>query len=128
MTLKFGIILTSYAGDFYLTKALLASIKKFMPELPICVIQDGDFSLDEIKGVYNITHVIKRETVKSEFIRENCFRSRCSNLAAFSESPFEKFLFLDSDIVLWGNILKHVDINKFDFIHNEPHEPYTDKI
>ncbi len=128
MASDFGIILTTYIGDYYLTKALLASIKKYMPEMPICIIQDGDFSLEEIKKAYNITHIIKKETVKNEFIKENCFRSRCSNLAAFSESPFEKFLFLDSDIVLWGNILKHVGVDNFDFVHNEPHEPYTDKI
>ena len=46
MNKNFGIVLTTYIGDFYLTKGLLASIKKFLPELPICIIQDGDFSLE----------------------------------------------------------------------------------
>lgn len=125
---SFGIIITTYSGDFYFTKALLASIKKFMPEVPICIIQDGDFSLEEEKSTYNITHVVKRETATNEFVKQNCFRSRCSSLVAFTESPFEKFLYLDSDLVLWGNILKHINLDSADFIHNEPHELYTEKI
>ena len=125
---SFGIVITTYAGDFCFTKALLASIKKFLPDVPICLIQDGEFSLEEVKGIYNIVHVVKRGTTSNEFVKENCFRSRCSSLVAFSESPFEKFLYLDSDLVLWGNILKNIHIDKADFIHNIPHEGYTDKI
>ena len=128
MNKSFGIVLTTYIGDFYLTKGLLASIKKFLPELPICIIQDGDFSLDEVMSQYNITHVIKKKDIKNDFLRDNCMGSRCSNLVAFFESPFEKFLYLDSDLVLWGNILKHINYNEFDFIHNAPHEPYNEKI
>jgi len=124
----FGIVLTTYSGDFYLTKGLLASIHKFMPQTPICIIQDGDFSLDEVKKVYNITHVIKKQDVKNDFLREMCMGSRCSNLVAFWEAPFKLFLYLDSDVVLWGNILKHIELGEFDFICNEPHEVYTDLI
>jgi len=122
---KFGIVLTTYVGDFFLTKGLLASIKKFMPHVPICIIQDGDFSLDELFGVYNITNVIRKKDVKDEFLRQNCFGSRCTNMIAFWEGPFEKFLYLDSDLVLWGNILQHINIDEADFFHNEPHEEYT---
>ncbi len=125
---EFGIIITTYNGDFYFTKALLASIKNFMPDVPICLIQDGDFSLEEVRSIYNITHVVKRETATNEFVKQNCFRSRCSSLVAFTESPFKKFLYLDSDLVLWGNILQHIKIDEADFIHNIPHEPYSDKI
>jgi hypothetical protein len=128
MLSNFGIIITTYNGDFFLTKALLASIKKFMPTVPICIIQDGDFSLEKEKEIYNITHVIKKENVHDEFLRNNCFGSRCSNLVSFYESPFEMFLYLDSDIVLWGDILKDIDFESYDFIYNSPHEAYNDKI
>lgn len=128
MTNDFGIIITTYRGDFYFTKAVLASIKKFMPDVPICIIQDDDFSLEEVLPLYNITHVITRENATNAFVKENCFRSRCSNLSAFTESPFEKFLYLDSDLVLWGDIRKNLQLSEADFFHNEPHEPYTDKV
>jgi hypothetical protein len=128
MNKDFGIVLTTYVGDFYLTKGLLASIKKFAPELPICIIQDGDFPLGEALNTYNISHVIKKKDVKNDFLRDNCFGSRCTNMIAFWESPFEKFLYLDSDLVLWGNILRHINIEEADFFYNEPHEPYNEKI
>lgn len=103
---SFGIVITTYIGDIYLTKALLASIKMYLPELPICLIQDGSFELGDITSIYNIAHVIRKENVKDEFLRENCFGSRCTNMIAFWECPFDKFLYLDSDLVLWGNVLK----------------------
>lgn len=125
---NFGIILTCYKGDYFLTKGLLASIHYFLPSIPICIIQDGDFSLDKEREVYNISHIVKKEDVKNDFLREKCFGSRCSNLIAFFEAPFEKFLYLDSDLVLWGDILKNLDIDEIEFIHNEPHEKYTERI
>lgn len=125
---SFGIVITTYIGDIYLTKALLASIKMYLPELPICLIQDGSFELGDITSIYNITHVLRKENVKDEFLRENCFGSRCTNMIAFWECPFDKFLYLDSDLVLWGNVLKNIDLSLFDFIHNTPHERYTERV
>jgi hypothetical protein len=124
---NFGIIITTYLGDFHLTKGLLASIKYFAPELPICIIQDGDFDMSRELGTYNIQCVLKKSDVKNSFLRENCFGSRCTNMIAFWESPFESFLYLDSDTVLWGNICTDIE-RKVSFIHNTPHEPYNDYI
>jgi hypothetical protein len=69
--IDFGIITTCYSGDFNLTRGLLASIKYFEPEVPICIIQDGDFSIEKEKQTYNITHVIQKKDVKNEFLRVN---------------------------------------------------------
>jgi len=122
----FGIIITCYIGDYFLTKGLLASINAFMPHIPICIIQDGDFSIDAEREVYNISHVIKKADVKNDFLRENCFGSRCTNMIAFWESPFEHFLYIDSDTIIQGDVTKNFDYTKYDFIHNIPHEEYTD--
>lgn len=124
----FGIIITCYIGDYFLTKGLLASINAFMPYIPICIIQDGDFSIVAERKMYNITHVIKKTDVKNDFLRENCFGSRCTNMIAFWESPFERFLYIDSDTVTWGDIVKTVEYWKYDFIHNSPHEAYSEYI
>ena len=122
---SFGIVITTYSGDFQLTRGLLASIKCYAPDLPICLIQDGDFDIQKECDTYNIVHVIRKENVQNEFLRENCFGSRCTNMIAFWESPFEYFLYLDSDLVLWGNILDVLQNLNCDFIHNNPHEPYS---
>lgn len=121
----FGIVITCYRGDILLTKGLLASIKYFCGDIPVCLIADGDFSTRALQKTYNIDCVIRKEDVKNDFLRENCFGTRFTSLIAFSESPFERFLYMDSDIVLWGNILNNFNPASADFIHNEPHEPYT---
>ena len=123
---SFGIIITCYVGDYFLTKGLLASINTFMPHIPICIIQDGDFSIEAERRVYNITNVIKKAGVKNDFLRENCFGSRCTNMIAFWESPFERFLYIDSDTIVRGDVTKNFNSTKYDFIHNIPHEEYTD--
>src|ERR1035437_2386748 len=118
----FGIIITCYAGDYFLTKGLLASISLFMPHIPICIIKDGDFSIEAERKIYNISHVITKSEVKDDFLRENCFGSRCTNMIAFWESPFEYFFYIDSDTVAWGDVTKNIEYWKYDFIHNLPHE------
>jgi len=127
-TENFGIIITCYIGDYFLTKGLLASINHFMPQISICIIQDGEFPTEAEKHVYNIQHVIKKINVKDAFLRENCFGSRCTNMIAFWESPFDRFLYIDSDTIVWGDIIEKLQYNDSDFIHNVPHEIYTDFI
>jgi hypothetical protein len=128
MNKDFGIIITTYVGDFFLTKALLASLNHFMPHIPICIIKDGDFDIKKDIKNYNVVSVIEKKDIQNNFLRENCFGSRCTSMISFWESPFENFLFLDADIIAWGDITKGIDYKKFDFIHNTPHEEYTDDI
>jgi hypothetical protein len=126
--INFGIVISCYIGDYFLTKGLLASINTFMPLTPVCIIQDGEFSIEAERKIYNITHVIKRSDVKDEFLRDNCFGSRFTNMIAFWESPFDFFFYIDSDTVAWGDVTKHVDYWNYDFVHNTPHEEYTEFI
>jgi hypothetical protein len=125
---KFGIIITCYRGDFHFTKGLLASIRYFCENVPICLILDGSFSVKKLENTYNIVKVIRKENVLDDYLRNNCFRSRFTNMVAFFESPFEYFLYIDSDAVLWGNVLENFTPFQSDFIHNIPHEPYSKNI
>lgn len=127
MNNSFGIVITTYIGDFFLTKALLASIEYYSPSTPICIIKDGEFDFSEDIEPYNIVKIIQKEDVENDFLRNNCFGSRCTNMVAFWESPFEHFLYLDSDTIMWGNLPTNSNM-EFDFIYNTPHEPYTDEI
>ena len=122
---KFGIVITCYRGDIHFTKGLLASIKYFCGDIPICLIVDGSFKIKNLGKAYNIVKVLRKENVQNEFLKNNCFGTRFSNLVAFYENPFERFLYIDSDTVLWGNILENFNPKSADFIHGEPHEPYT---
>ena len=122
---NFGIVITCYKGDFFFTKGLLASIKYFCGDIPICIIVDGNIDVSQIVKTYNIVKIIRKQDVKNEYLRNNCFGSRLTNLIAFWESPFEYFMYVDSDTVLWGNVLENFTYNMFDFVHNEPHEAYS---
>jgi hypothetical protein len=121
----FGIVITCYRGDIHFTKGLLASIRYFCGDIPVCLIVDGKFSIKALEKAYNIVKVIRKNDVQNDFLRENCFGTRFTNLIAFFESPFERFLYIDSDTVLWGNVLENFDPHSADFVHNEPHESYS---
>ena len=123
---EFGIVIPTYIGDIQLTKALLASIKMFCPDVPICIIRDGDFDISSLIKTYNITHVITKETTKNQFLKDKCFKSIYSKMVAFWEGPFEKFLCLDADCVLWGDIVQKIKSFDADFIYNNPHEDYAE--
>ncbi len=126
---NFGIVITCYQGNIHITKGLLASIRYFCNDVPVCLIVDGTFSIKPLLNAYNITNVIRRKDVKDDFLRNNCFGTRMAKMIAFWESPFDYFLYLDGDIVFWGNPLELIDFNVgIDFWFNQPHEEYSEYI
>lgn len=126
----FGIILTCYPGDIWFTRACLNSINTFAVDIPIALIVDKNPGIKDLIDLYNIKYIIRREDVKNPYFRNECFGSRFTTAVALFESPFEKFLYVDSDTIFWGNICPDVVkmLDTYDFVHNEPHEPYTEYI
>jgi hypothetical protein len=120
--------MATHPGDAILAKASLASIQMFLPDIPICIIADGGLDVTGWKKFYRIVKVITKACINDKFLRENCFNSRLSALTSFWESPFDKFLYLDADTIMWGNIMKRINLSDAHFIHNIPHEPYNDSI
>ncbi|MEO5674953.1 MAG: glycosyltransferase [Chitinophagales bacterium] len=124
----FGIIMAAHPGDALLAKACLASIKMYMPDIPVCIIADGGLDVSGWKKYYPVVKIVTKECTSNKYLRDNCFNSRLCALVSFWESPFEKFLYLDADTIVWGNILKEIDLSEAQLIHNSPHEHYTDAI
>lgn len=126
----FGIILTCYPGDIWFTRACLNSINTFAADIPIALIVDKNPCIKDLIDLYNVKYTIRREDVQNSYFRNECFGSRFTTAVALFESPFEKFLYVDSDTIFWGNICPGVVkmLEKYDFVHNEPHEPYTEYI
>lgn len=127
---EFGIIITCYTGDIWLTKACLSSIKTYAPSLPIALIIDKNPPISELLKLYNIKYVIRQDDVKNKYFKEYFFGTRYTAAIALFESPFSKFLYLDSDTIFWGNICPEVIkmLDQYDFVHNVPHEEYTEFI
>ncbi len=105
---EFGVVTACHAGDYFMAKATCASIRHFMPEVPICVIVDGDFSSEELEEAYGVI-AMRVADCQSDKLREMCSRSTRSKLVAQWEGPFERYLWVDCDTIVLG-----------DFEHAEP--------
>jgi len=119
MTEPFGIVTACWSGDYFLAKATCASIRHFLRNVPICVIVDGDFSIQELIDIYNVQPLYLSQLSNPD-LRKICPGSSRAKLAAMWEGPFERFLYLDSDAIIWGNILKEFELTDVDFVVMRP--------
>jgi hypothetical protein len=121
MNSKFGIITACWKGDYFLVKATCASIRHFLGDVPICVVVDGDFSIQELESLYGVCPLYLHDVSHPE-LRRRCSGSGRSKLAALWEGPFDYFLYLDSDAIVWGNIFDTYDfrLSDFDFVVLRP--------
>lgn len=129
-TPSFGIIIASYPGVLWLTKSCLSSIKTYAPKIPVAIIADQNLNVRELERLYNIQYVIHRDDVRHPFLREKCFGSRYTAAVGLFESPFENYLYVDADTIFWGDITGDIQqaLAEYDFIHNTPHEEYSEFI
>jgi hypothetical protein len=116
---EFGVVTACHAGDYFMAKATCASIRHFMPEVPICVIVDGDFSIKELQEAYGVI-ALPVGSFEDSRLRTICRGSPKSKWGSVWESPFERMLFLDCDIVVWGDLLKDPMIKEKDFVVMSP--------
>lgn len=117
-------IITCCESDYLFAKGTCASVKYFMPGVPICFLVDGDFDLGSFPDKYDI-HVLKKANIKNDFLRENSWGWGLTKMNAFWESPFETFLVVDADTVLYGDMRKYADFENYDFIIDRPKYSYT---
>lgn len=115
----FGIIIACCDQDYHLAKGCCASIRYFLGDVPICLIVDGTFSVSLLQKTYNVS-VINSLNVKNEFLRQNSFGWGLTKMIAFWESPWNNFLVLDADTIVWGDLLKFANFKDFDVIVDLP--------
>ena len=90
-----------------------------MSDTPICVILDGDSTPKDLQRVEGIT-VVRRDEVEPKELRDASFRSPRAKNAPLWASPYETFLLLDADTIVWGDMRKLADFDRFDFILDSP--------
>jgi hypothetical protein len=89
-----------------------------MGDTPICVLLDDDRAPEDIATTYGV-HIMRRHEVEPVELREVSFSSRLrAKNAALWAAPFETFLLLDGDAVVWGDMRSLVDFQRFDFVLN----------
>ena len=103
----FGIVTGCYAGDRSTVGATLASIRKYCPDTPVCLVVDGHIDISDLEELYDLI-ILRVEELENEDMRDLIRGSGRAKLAAMWEGPFEHYVWMDADAVVWGNFLSEV--------------------
>src|SRR5438876_3752502 len=103
----FGFVTGCHAGDKFMVQATLASMRHYCPEVPICLVVDGDFGVSDLKSEYGLI-VLRVSELSSEDMRNLVSGSGHAKLAAMWEGPFEFYVWLDSDAIVWGDFTSQI--------------------
>ena len=127
VTAAFGVNIACCRSDYLFAKACCASVRRHLGDVPICLFVDGDFSVRNLCRAYGARALYARDVADVE-LGKRSYGYGLTKMIALWESPFERFLYLDADTIVWGNLLAALDVEQADFIFNEPHEKYTEHV
>ena len=103
----FGFVTACYSGDKFMVGATLASMRHYCPDVPICLIADGDVDVSDLEQEYDLI-VLRIDELPSKEMSQRITGSYLAKLAAMWEGPFEFYVWMDSDAILWGDITKRI--------------------
>jgi hypothetical protein len=98
----FGFVTGCHAGDKFLVQATLASMRHYCPDVPICLTVDGDFDVSDLEKEYD-PFVLRASELPSQQMRNRICGNHRAKLAALWEGPFQFYVWLDSDAIVWGD-------------------------
>jgi hypothetical protein len=103
----FGFVTGCHAKDKFMVQATLASMRHYCPNVPICLTVDGDFDVSDLEKEYSLI-VLRVPELPSAEMRKMIGGNYRAKLAAMWEGPFEFFVWLDSDAIVWGDFIPQV--------------------
>jgi len=98
----FGFVTGCHAGDKFMVQATLASIKHYCPDTPICLVVDGSFDVSDLQRQYDLI-VLRISELASETMRSMIAGNFRAKMSAMWEGPFDFYVWLDSDAIVWGD-------------------------
>ncbi len=101
----FGVIICCCRFDFFLAQSCVASVRKAMGDVPITLFMDDDVKAGPLAKEYNL-NLMYRSELKDDFLREHNRGWGLPKISLFWVSPYERFLYLDCDTVVWGDVYK----------------------
>ena len=111
-----GVVIPVWAGDVYLAKACCASIRRFMGDIPITLFVDGPATnTRQVQRIHGVSRIVLQDVASAEDARF-CSGSSWSKLPLFWMSPYERFLCLDADTMVWGDVRVYAEFDRFDLI------------
>lgn len=121
----FGVVVACHAGDYPLALGCVASVRHFMQDVPIALIADGDFDVALTERRFGV-QVIRRGDVRNPFLKDNSFGWGLTKMVAFWECPWEWFLYVDADTILWGDVRPRANFAMADVTVDLPRQVYSD--
>lgn len=103
----FGFVTGCHAGDKFMVRATLASMKHYCPDVPICLIVDGNFDVSDLEKEYDLIALHISELGSQEMRKLISGNTRAKH-AALWEGPFDSYVWLDSDAIVWGDFTSQV--------------------
>jgi hypothetical protein len=103
----FGFVTGCHAKDKFMVQATLASMSHFCPEIPICLVVDGSFDVSDLESEYGLIVLRVSELPSKEMCNLMSGNGR-AKLAAMWQGPFEFYVWLDSDAIVWGDFTPQV--------------------
>lgn len=104
----FGFVTACHAGDKFMVGATLASMRHYCPDVPICLIADGNVDVSDLEKEYDLI-VLRIDKLPSEEMRRLVTGSYRVKLAAMWEGPFEFYVWMDSDAIVWGDFTDQIN-------------------
>jgi len=90
-----------------------------MGDTPICVLHDGERAPADLQRLEGVV-LLQRDEVEPKELRDGGFRTPRAKNAALWASPYETFLLVDADTIVWGDMRELADFDRFDFIVDSP--------
>jgi hypothetical protein len=110
-----GVIVGVCAADLYLAKACCASVRRFMGDIPITLLADGRVNTSALESVFGAKRLAVADAAPAELV-DIGRGTALPKLSVFWASPYERFLFLDADTLVWGDVRIHAALDRFDYV------------
>ena len=103
----FGFVTGCHAGDKFMVQATLASMRHYCPDVPICLTVDGDVDVSDLEKDYQPI-VLRIGDLPSAQMRKLIAGAFHAKHAAMWEGPFDHYVWLDSDAIVWGDFTRQI--------------------
>ena len=111
-----GVVILVWAGDVYLAKACCASVRQSLGDIPITLLVDGAATdTRDLERLHGVRRLVLQEVASDEEARL-CSGTSWAKLLLFWMSPYERFLCLDADTIVWGDVRLYATLDQLDFI------------
>jgi len=90
-----------------MVQATLASMRHYCPDVPVCLTVDGNFDVSDLEKEYDLI-VLRVSELPSEDMRRLMSGNARAKHAVMWEGPFEFYVWVDSDAIVWGDFTSQV--------------------